>query len=250
MMHITLCSLSTYWYLASLPLLHRKSPSYAHQWSSFCQILYKILCSNLFDLPENLTEVNILLYILPSLGFHKSWFLLSHCAQPVFLSSLSVDIISIVGHIFFTLVSFHLSMHCILYLNQCPKFMSTWWVSDFLFYILVPIYLSLSTCLLNISTWVPSKFQKQHATKRTFDFSFFHTPFLNAPFLYFNYCHSHPLHNPHNLPRSKFCKSFLFLFLFLLLLASKEEGASWASLVGYFSSPLSLPYSKFLSFLS
>lgn len=41
------------------------------------------------------------------------------------LVSLSVDIISILGHRFLTLVSFRFSMHCILDLNQCPKFMST-----------------------------------------------------------------------------------------------------------------------------
>lgn len=87
------------------------------------------------------------------------------------LVSLSVDIISVLGHRFLTLVLFCLSMNSILDLNQCSKFMSTWWVSDSLFYISVPMHLSLSTCLLDISTWVTSKFQKFSMSQRELSIS-------------------------------------------------------------------------------
>lgn len=172
-MHITFCSLFYLLVPGISPITSQKSPF-------LCTPVIFILPSPIFNTLFSfyLTCQNISLKLAFCLIYSLPLAFIRVMVPPVSLLlslsglvSLSVDIISVLGHRFLTLVSFRLSMNCILDLNQCSKFMSTWWVSDSLFHMSVPMHFSLSTCLLDIKTWVPAKFQKFSMSQRELSIS-------------------------------------------------------------------------------
>lgn len=146
---------ATHWYLTFPLLLHRKVSSYEHQWSSFYQILSSILCSCFIWLVRFFSKVEILLYILSSFSFHNTVMVpLSRCCLACLLGSLSSwdDFCTLEAPGFDHGFIYFLSIHCTLGLNPSHDFMSTWWASDSQLHISFSWQLSLSTCLLDIST--------------------------------------------------------------------------------------------------
>ena len=86
---------------------------------------YIVLCSHFTWLARSILKVNILLYILPFLGFHNSHGSSRlNAAQSVYCLFLWMSS-KLWWPQFLTLLLFLLSIHCILGLNQCHGFRST-----------------------------------------------------------------------------------------------------------------------------